>query len=208
MRERQRPRPAPVAGLGTERRRLDRLGSRPDGSFPRAWEAGTGVVLESSKTASHLPVTFLARLAGATGKSVYLESALRAAEFCWNSGGNQAVLPAPPLTTPMWLTRRRRYSPSRLSWNCTGPPATAVWLNRAVTAASMAETWIYAWDLAMPVDADEADLDWKPGVSTIGMQLIATGVSTCDGFLAMNAAAFARSTRSPVTSTSSTWRAL
>jgi hypothetical protein len=68
----------------------------------------------------------------------------------------------------------------------------AVWLQRAVTAGSIAETWIYAWDLAMPVDALEADLDWKPGVPTVGVQLIATGVSTCDGFLAMNAASFAQ----------------
>jgi hypothetical protein len=35
-------------------------------------------------------------------------------------------------------------------------------------------------------------LHWKPGVPTIGHQLIATGVSMTDGFLAANAAVFAR----------------
>lgn len=58
-------------------------------------------------------------------------------------------------------------------------------------AASVAETWVYIWDVSMPVDAEWPYLHWKPGVPTVGEQLIATGVSTCDGFLAMNAAAFA-----------------
>ena len=164
----------------------------PDGSFPRAWEAGTGVVLESSKTASHLPVTFLSRLAGATGKSVYLESALRAAQFCWNSGGDQGCFAGATLDNPDVVDKEAAIFALEAFLELHRATGDAVWLNRAVIAASMAETWIYAWDLAMPVDADEADLDWKPGVSTIGMQLIATGVSTCDGFLAMNAAAFAR----------------
>jgi hypothetical protein len=43
----------------------------------------------------------------------------------------------------------------------------------------------------MPLDADDAGLHWKKGVATAGQQLIAAGVSMCDGFLAMNAAAFA-----------------
>jgi hypothetical protein len=69
------------------------------------------------------------------------------------------------------------------------------WLDRAVIAGSMAETWIYIWNVPMPVDADDDELEWKRGVPTIGQQLIAVGVSMVDAFLAMNAAAFARLAR-------------
>ncbi len=165
---------------------------RPDGSFPRAWEAGTGSVLETSSTASHLPVTFLARLSSATGKSVYLESALRAAEFCWNSAGATGCFAGATLDNPDVVDKEAAIFALEAFLELHRSTGDAVWLQRAVAAGSIAETWIYAWDLAMPVDAVEADLDWKPGVPTVGVQLIATGVSTCDGFLAMNAAAFAQ----------------
>ncbi|HXW80501.1 MAG TPA: hypothetical protein VEJ84_13435 [Acidimicrobiales bacterium] len=163
----------------------------PDGSFPRAWEAGTGLVLETSSTASHLPVAFLARLSGATGKSVYLESALRAAEFCWRSGGSTGCFAGATLDNPDVVDKEAAIFALEGFLELHRSTGDAVWLERAITAASIAETWVYAWDLSMPADADPADLDWKPGVPTIGVQLIATGVSTCDGFLAINAAAFA-----------------
>src|SRR3954447_12484195 len=44
----------------------------------------------------------------------------------------------------------------------------------------------------MPADPDEARLHWKRGGTTVGQQLIATGVSMADLFLSVNAAAFAR----------------
>jgi hypothetical protein len=164
----------------------------PDGAFPRAWEAGTGLVLQTSSSASHIPVAFLARLSRATGKSVYLESALRAAQFCWSSGGSKGCFAGATLDNPDVVDKEAAIFALEAFLELHRSTGDAVWLHRAVTAASVAETWIYAWDLSMPPDADPADLDWKPGVSTIGVQLIATGVSTCDGFLAINAAAFAR----------------
>jgi hypothetical protein len=163
-----------------------------DGSFPRAWEAGTGTVLESSTTASHLPVAFLARLSGATGKSIYLESALRAAEFSWNSGGHNGCFAGATLDNPNVVDKEAAIFALEGFLELHRSTGDALWVERAIAAAAVAETWVYAWDVAMPVDADEKDLDWKPGVPTVGVQLIATGVSTCDGFLAMNAAAFAQ----------------
>ena len=163
-----------------------------DGSFPRAWEAGTGTVLQSSTTVSHLPVAFLARLSGATGKSIYLESALRAAEFSWNSGGNKGCFAGATLDNPNVVDKEAAIFALEGFLELHRSTGDAVWVERAIAAAAIAETWVYAWDVAMPVDADETDLHWKPGVPTVGVQLIATGVSTCDGFLAMNAAAFAQ----------------
>ena len=44
----------------------------------------------------------------------------------------------------------------------------------------------------MAVDADDGSAHWKCGRPTTGMQLITTGVTMSDGFLQVNAAAFAR----------------
>ncbi len=167
----------------------------PDGSFPRAWEAGTGVVLEPSRTSSHVPIAFLVRLASATRKSAYLEAAVRAAEFTWLSGGRDGCFAGATLDNPDVVDKEAAIYSLEGFLELHTATGEDLWLRRAVTAASVAETWIYTWNVSMPVDADEGGLHWKPGVPTIGEQLIATGVSTCDGFLAMNAAAFASLSR-------------
>lgn len=162
-----------------------------DGSLPRAWEAGSGRVLDSSKTASHISVAFLARVASATGKTSYLDAAARAAEFSWSVGGSRACFAGATLDNPDVVDKEAAIFALEgflELYRATGEP---LWLERALVAASIAETWIYSWDVSMPVDADQSDLHWKPGVPTVGQQLIATGVSTCDGFLAVNAASFA-----------------
>jgi hypothetical protein len=163
-----------------------------DGSFPRAWEAGTGLVIDASTTASHVPIAFMARLAAASGQPAYLEAALRAGEFCWGSGGKDGYFAGATLDNPDVVDKEAAIFALEGFLELHGATGDDLWLKRAVTAASVAETWVYIWDVAMPVDAEWPHLHWKPGVPTIGEQLIATGVSTCDGFLAMNAAAFAR----------------
>ena len=37
-------------------------------------------------------------------------------------------------------------------------------------AADFAESWIWIWNLPMPLDADDSQLHWKKGVPTIGLQ--------------------------------------
>jgi hypothetical protein len=164
---------------------------RVDGSLPRAWEAGTGKVLDPSPTASHVPVAFLTRLARATGKTVYLDSALRSARFAWSAGGEIGCYAGATLDNPDVVDKEAAVYALEGFLELYATTGEDVWLERAVSAATVAETWVYVWDIAMPADVPETELHWKPGVPTAGQQLIAAGVSTCDGFLAVNAAAFA-----------------
>jgi len=51
------------------------------------------------------------------------------------------------------------------------------WLQRAETAASYTESWIWIWNVPMPLDADDARLHWKKGVPTIGVNGIGSDVA-------------------------------
>ena len=67
------------------------------------------------------------------------------------------------------------------------------WLERAKAAADYAESWIWIWNLPMPVDANNAQLHWKKGVPTIGLQGIsARGVGGADEYMDWSTASYAK----------------
>jgi hypothetical protein len=164
---------------------------KPDGSFARAFEAGSGAVIDSSTTASQVPIAFLASLARVTGRATYLDAALRAGHYCWRTGGRAGCFAGATLDNPDVVDKEAAVTALEGFLELHESTGDVTWIERARVAAEMAETWIYIWNVPMPVDADNQSLHWKRGVSTVGQQLIATGVSMCDGFLAKNAAAFA-----------------
>jgi hypothetical protein len=51
------------------------------------------------------------------------------------------------------------------------------WLERARTAGDYAESWIWIWNVPMPLDAKDSELAWKRGVPTVGLQGIASNVA-------------------------------
>lgn len=165
---------------------------RADGSLPRAVRAGDGAALDLSTTATHLPSAFLVALATLTGERRYLAAAEKAAEYCWRHGGAEGVFAGATLDNPDVVDKESAIFALEGFLALHDATGSRRWLGRAQVAARVAETWIYCWNVAMPIDAEDGKLHWKRGVPTIGQQLIATGVSACDGFLAMNAAAFAR----------------
>ncbi len=163
---------------------------RRDGSFARSFEAGTGAVMDNSTTATQVPVAFLASLERATGRAIYLEAAIRAGEFCWRTRGETACFAGATLDNPNVVDKEAAIMALEGFLELYESTGNALWVEQARIAAEIAETWIYIWNIPMPVDADDRSLHWKKSVPTIGQQLIATGVSMCDGFLARNAAAF------------------
>jgi uncharacterized protein YyaL (SSP411 family) len=163
-----------------------------DGASPRAWLAGSAEVLDASTTASHVGVSFLVALARATGEDRYLQAAIRGAEFCWRNGGSEGSFAGGTLDNPNVIDKESAVLALEGFLDLYEYTGDSEWLVRAEVAGTVAESWTYLWNVPMPVDADDAALHFKRGVSTIGYQLIATGVSMTDGFLAVNAAAFAR----------------
>jgi hypothetical protein len=66
------------------------------------------------------------------------------------------------------------------------------WLERARAAGDFAETWIFTWNVPMPDGIADAELHWKRGLPTAGLQLIATGHSLVDAYMAFDVAEYAR----------------
>ena len=165
---------------------------QPGGGLPRAWEAGTGTVLDASVTAGYVVVPFLLALHRFRPAAGYGDAGLRAAEHSWSHGGDRGVFAGATLDNPDVVDKEAAIFSAEAYLAAFDATGERRWVDRAVEAARAAETWIYIWNVPMPVDADDRLLHWKRGVPTVGHQLISTGVSMTDGYLAANAAVFAR----------------
>ncbi len=162
------------------------------GGFPRSWMPGTGEVIAASPNSSYNAVSLLVLLSKATGDTRYLNAAVRAADFCWSNGQSQGRFVGGTIDNPDVLDKEA----ATLSLEAylhlheaTGDPK---WLPRAVAAAQFAETWIYCWNVPMPADDDDSHRHWKQGVSTVGLQLISTGHSLVDAYMAFDVDEYAR----------------
>ena len=163
---------------------------KEDGSFPSGW-TGTGEARGNSTVTSYSPEPFLVRMSEETGDKKYLNAAIRAGEYVWANfgskcvylgatGGDVADKESGMLSLEAFLSL---YENTR----------DAKWLERAQSAGSYTESWIWIWNVPMPIGANPAELGWKPGVPTVGANGIASNVpGEVDQYLAWAAPAYAR----------------
>jgi hypothetical protein len=166
-----------------------------DGSFPRAWVAGTNRAGEESPHSTHCAIPFLVEAATCSGDGAYLRAAERAGDFSWHAGHARAEFVGGTLDNANVVDKEAAgiaLAAYLALYEATQEPE---WLERARAAADVAETWIYLWNVPMPVDARPEQLHWHPGATTVGLQLIATGHSWVDHFMAFDAPSFARLAR-------------
>jgi len=166
---------------------------RQDGSFPRSWQGGTGKVLEVSGTSSYNPVPMLVKLSQETGQKRYLEAAIRAADYVWDNYGSRGVFVGGTTDNPN-ITDKEAGMLSLEAfldlYEATGDPK---WLERAKAAGNYTESWIWIWNVPMPLGAIDSDLNWKRGVPTVGVQgITARGPGGVDEYLDWAAPAYAR----------------
>lgn len=166
---------------------------REDGSFPRSWRNGTGEVNEPSGTSSYNPVPFLVTLSQVTGDKRYLASAIRAADYVWADFGSRGIFVGGTTDNPNVVDKEAgmlSLDAFLALYEDTGEPK---WLEHAKAAASYTESWIWIWNVPMPLGADDAQLAWKHGVPTVGVQGIsARGPGGVDEYLDWAAPDYAR----------------
>ena len=164
-----------------------------NGSFPRAWNAGTGTVYDSSKTMTGLAVPLLLRMAVVTGDTSYKTKAINAGNFAWqNYLDNSNHFVGATSDRPDVIVHESSALAIEVFCDLYAATNDSTWLNRAKVAADINETWYYLWNIPSRIDGDPAELSVKPGVSTIGMNLCTTTNSGTDTYSSRDVVSYAR----------------
>jgi hypothetical protein len=150
---------------------------RPDGSFPRCWKPGSSEVQEASGTTSYNPVPLLVLLSEETRDLKYKESAIRAAEYVWANWGTRGVFIGGAIDNPNITDKEAGMLSMEAYLSLYDSTREAKWLERAKAAADFTESWIWIWNVPMPVDANDSQLHWKKGVPALGFQSITAAVT-------------------------------
>jgi hypothetical protein len=165
---------------------------RADGSFPRSWNAGSGTPREESGTSSCIPVPLLVKLSEETGQQKYLDCAIRAADYTWETYGSRGIFIGGATDNPNVTDKEAGMLALEGYLILYENTKDNKWLEHAKAAANFAESWIWIWNVPMPIDADPATLGWKPGVPTIGLNGITARGSGVDEYMAWSVPAFAK----------------
>ena len=167
---------------------------REDGSFPRRWKPGSDEAEEPSGTTSYAPVPLLVMMSEETGDPRYAQAASRAAEFVWANWGTRGLFIGGASDNPNITDKEAGMLSLEAFLSLYESSKEPRWLERAKAAADFAESWIWIWNLPMPLDADDAArLHWKKGVPTIGLQgITALGAGGTDEYLDWSVPSYAK----------------
>lgn len=169
------------------------LQQREDGSFPRRWEPGSSVVAESTGTTSYCPVPLLLIMTEETGEPRYKQAAINAAEFIWDNWGQKGLFIGGASDNPNITDKEAGMLSLEAFLSLFEATKDSIWLDRAKVAADFAESWIWIWNLPMPVDAADSLLHWKQGVPTVGLQgITAMGAGGADEYLSWSVPSYAK----------------
>lgn len=163
-----------------------------NGGFPRGWIQGTGEIADSSLQSTYNAIPFLVLQTELSGDNKYMEAAIRAGEFVWNNGQSGGIFVGGTIDNPNVVDKEAGTLSLEAYLALHEATKDAKWLERAKMAAAFSETWVYIWNVPMPEDERDEDLHWKKGVPTVGLQLISTGHSLVDAYMAFDADEFAK----------------
>jgi hypothetical protein len=166
---------------------------RADGSFPRRWKRGSSEVEEPSGTTSYNPVPLLVLMTEETSDPKYKQAAVRAAEYVWANWGTRGVFIGGAIDNPNITDKEAGMLSMEAYLSLYGSTQEPKWLERAKAAADFTESWIWIWNVPMPLDAEDSQLHWKKGVPALGFQGITAAVAgSVDEYLDWAVPSYAR----------------
>jgi len=169
------------------------LQQRPNGSYPRRWKPGSDEVAEATGTGSYNVVPLFVLMTKITGNPQYQAAATRAAEYVWSTWGTRGLFIGGASDNPNITDKEAGMLSLEAYLSLYDATKDPKWLERAKAAGNFAESWIYIWNVPMPVDADNAQLHWKKGVPTVGLQgITALNSGSVDEYLSWAVSSYAR----------------
>lgn len=149
---------------------------RGDGSFPRAWKPGTGIIFNPSPSATYAPIVLFVPLSRVTGDNKYMQAALRAGDYVWQhygvAGNYQGG--AVDASSARLLTDKEGGMAAMDAFMALYEAShQRKWLSHALSAADYTESWIWIWDVPLPGHLPDPHLRWRNG-SMVGLQEITT----------------------------------
>jgi hypothetical protein len=128
-----------------------------------------------------------------TGDEKYQQSAIRAADYVWTNWGTRGQFIGGAIDNPNITDKEAGMLSMEAYLSLYETTKESKWLERAQAAGNFAESWIWVWNLPMPVDADNAQLHWKKGVPTVGLQdITAANTGSTDEYLDWAVSSYAR----------------
>ncbi len=164
-----------------------------DGSFARAYSISGQPVSPTSAEGMHA-ATFLLELARCAGDERHGRAAIRLARHLWKAFHEHGEYFGATLDNPDCYDKEAAALAMEgylMLFEATGDRA---WLSASEQAARVCETWVFLWDIPMPVD-DLHDRFFPSGGATTGYQLITSGFSAFDVYLTRHVGDFARLAR-------------
>ena len=162
------------------------------GGFPRSWKPKSGEIRDSSAQSSFSAIPLLVLMNKITKDSKYKDAAIKTGEFIWNNGQREGIFVGGTIDNPDVIDKEAGTLSLEAYLSLLELTGDKKWLLRAKMAANFAETWIYVWNVPMPFNADDKQLPWKKGVPTVGLQLISTGHSLADAYMAFDVDEYAQ----------------
>ncbi|MBE0653618.1 MAG: hypothetical protein IH594_07455 [Bacteroidales bacterium] len=165
------------------------------GGFPRSWDGKTGKVIDSSCKTSYNPIPMYLLLSELTKEEKYKQAALKAGNFAWEDGQNKGVFVGATIDNPDVIDKEAGTLSLEAYLALYNETKDEKWIYRAKAAADFAETWIYLWEVPIPDDNNDKTIGLKKGMTTIGNQLISTGHSLTDNYMAFDVDEFVELSR-------------
>lgn len=160
-----------------------------DGSFYRMYFT-EGEPAWKVKTDCYIVVPFLVALEKASGDGRYLEAAKRVAGYLWKNYHKDGHYIGGTIDNPSCYDKEAAVLSFEAYLALFERTQEPLWLKAAIQAADFTETWTYIWNIPLPLESDERH--WSFNASTVGLQLVCTGHSLSDMYLAFNAGHYAR----------------
>jgi hypothetical protein len=156
-----------------------------DGSWSRFYRLPDNPA-EPSRSGTYWPVPFLCDMATLEAREDCLDAAVRAGLYVWEEAGRHGTYRGGALDNPDVLDKEAALWSTEAFASLFRATGDRVWLERAQSAAGMAQSWHYVVDLPVP----EPTTDWRQGDTAVGLGLIAVGHSGADTYGSLNAAVF------------------